>query len=215
MARYAIPEIIAIILLGGFAVAGLGYYVYWSVALAPAALMCFLLWFYRDPPRRIPADANLLLSPADGQIVEIAQDETAADGTRTLRILIFLNVFNVHVNRSPCAGRVRAVEYRPGKFLNALKSESTLANERNTLTIEPAAPLSGPIQVRQIAGVLARRIVCTARADDQLAAGQRFGMIKLGSRTEIYAPADSRWEILVKVGDRVRGGATILARLRA
>lgn len=215
MARYARLEVAGIVLLGGLAVVLLAMYAHWAVALLPTALMAFLLWFYRDPPRRIPAGAELLLAPADGRVVEIATAEPAPDGGRVLRILIFLNVFNVHVNRSPCAGRVTAVAYRPGRFLNALKAESTAVNEANTLTLDPAEPLPGPIRVRQIAGVLARRIVCAAQPGDALAAGERYGMIKLGSRTELVAPADPRWELCVKVGDRVRGGSTILAKLRS
>jgi phosphatidylserine decarboxylase len=131
-----------------------------------------------------------------------------------IRLTIFLSVFDVHLNRSPCAGRVTEVDYRPGAFLNALKSEADTRNESNRLEIEPAGPLPGPVAVRQIAGVLARRIVCTAQPGDELAAGERFGMIKLGSRTELLLPEDPRWELRVALRDHVTAGVTPVARLR-
>lgn len=182
---------------------------YW--AIAPAVLTLGLLSFYRDPPRRVPQERGVLLAPADGRVVEVARGGAGGE----LRILIFLSVANVHVNRSPCAGRVLRVEYRPGQFLNALMAESTERNESNALSIEPDEPLPGPIVVRQIAGVLARRIVCVARPGETLQVGQRYGMIKLGSRTELRAPDDPRWQVCVRVGQAVRGGLTVLARLTA
>lgn len=212
MTSYARTEVLVITLVGA-ALAAIAWWWGgpWS-ALAPAALALALLSFYRDPPRRIPPGADLLLSPADGKVVEISRDVALPDGRRGLRIVIFLSVLNVHVNRSPCAGNVTAVRYQPGKFLNALNPESNRQNESNTLTLSPRSPLAGPIEVRQIAGLLARRIVCAARIGDTLEAGQRYGMIKLGSRTEITAPEDSRWQVAVRVGQSVAGGTTILAR---
>jgi phosphatidylserine decarboxylase len=215
MARYALKEVIVIALLSVLLTTLLAAYIHWGAALAPAALMLFLLWFYRDPPRRIPPGDNLLLSPADGWILEVQRDVPDADGTRMLRIAMFLSVFDVHVNRAPCAGRVTGIDYRRGKFMNALNAESSFANESNTLTLEPNAPLPGPVRVKQIAGGLARRIVCTPRNGDVLAAGERFGMIKLGSRAELWIREDHRWEVLVAPRRHVRGGATVLARLRS
>lgn len=184
-------------------------------APVPAFAFLALLSFYRNPPRRPPVGDDFILAPADGKVVEITHDAISSDGGgRVLRIMIFLAVYDVHVNRSPCAGRVEEVTYRPGAFLNALRAEADTRNECNRLTIDPRPPLPGPVRVRQIAGVLARRIVCTARVSDELAAGQRFGMIKLGSRTEVCVPADPAWQVAVSVGDKVRAGLTVLARYR-
>lgn len=213
LASYARTETTLIIAGGGALTAAAGYFLGWW-ALAPAVLTLAALSFYRDPPRRIPAGDRLILAPADGKIVDVLRDATndESDG-REVRIVIFLSVANVHINRSPCAATVKAVQHRPGRFLNALAAESTESNERNELTLDPAGPLPGPIHVRQIAGALARRIVCVAQPGDTLAAGQRFGMIKLGSRTVIRLPEDPRWEIAIQVGDAVRAGRTVLARL--
>lgn len=211
LAPYARAEEALIIALGAVATAAT-VWLAGAWALAPALLALALLSFYRDPPRRIPGGDNLILAPADGRITEVG-NATSPDGAPQLRIVIFLSVANVHVNRAPCAGVVRSVDYRPGLFLNALRPDSTERNESNTLTLDPAPPLRGPIVVRQIAGVLARRIVCAARPGHSLVAGQRFGMIKLGSRTEIRLPADPRWNVRVRVGDTVHGGTTILAAL--
>jgi phosphatidylserine decarboxylase len=211
IAPYARTEVAAITVCGTAVTAGVAWLAGWW-ALLPAVLAAALLSFYRDPPRRVPSDPRALLAPADGRVVEIEAAAPDPDGRPCLRILIFLSVANVHVNRAPCAGQVTAVEYRPGQFLNALRAESTAANESNRLTLTPAAPLPGPVHVRQIAGVLARRIVCRAVPGDALSAGQRYGMIKLGSRTELVAPADARWQVAVRVGQCVRAGTTVLAR---
>jgi phosphatidylserine decarboxylase len=214
MAPYARVEEVLTLVVGGAVVALVAVLGGWW-ALVPGTVVAFLLSFYRDPPRRVPRGDNLIISPADGKVVEITRNLTGPDGQPALKIMVFLSVFNVHVNRAPCAGRVRAVEYRPGQFLNALRPEADTRNEANTLLLEPAAPLVGPIRIRQIAGVLARRIVCAARSGDSLTAGQRYGMIKLGSRTEILLPEHPDWEILVRVGAKVKGGLTVLARLAA
>jgi phosphatidylserine decarboxylase len=182
-------------------------------AILPGLLTLALLSFYRDPPRAIPPGDRLVLSPADGRIMSIERDWASPDGSRELRICIFLSVANVHVNRSPCAARVRAIEYTPGLFLNAMRPDATTRNENSLMTLDPRGPLPGPIRVRQIAGLLARRIVCAAKAGDELAAGQRFGMIKLGSQTEIRLPENAGWAVRVRSGDHVKGGSTILAEL--
>lgn len=214
MTAYARLEITLILLVGVLVTSATGH-LCGAWAALPAVLTLALLCFYRDPPRRIPPGENLVLAAADGRIVEVTPDVEGAHGQRVVRIMIFLSVLDVHINRSPCAGRVREVEYQPGEFLNALSGEADTRNESNAVTIDPAAPLPGPIRVRQIAGVLARRIVCTARPGDELAAGQRYGMIKLGSRTEVCLPVDPGWEVAVSVGDRVRAGRTVLARYSA
>lgn len=213
MARYARLEITLILLIGGVLTVASAILWHWW-ALLPGVLALALLMFYRDPPRRSPAGDDLLLAPADGKIVRIERDYRAAgDAPRELRIVIFLSVLDVHINRSPCAGTVTDVTHTPGEFLNALRSEATTRNENSLVTIRPRSPLPGPIHVRQIAGVLARRVVCTLWPGDELSAGQRFGMIKLGSQTELRAPEDSRWRLLVARGDPVKAGLTVLARL--
>lgn len=215
MASYARLEVSLILVIGLLLTVVVGYYCGWWATL-PALLVLALLAFYRDPPRRIPAGSNLLLSPADGRIMSVERGYVGPEGgPPELRICIFLSVLNVHVNRSPCAGRVTAIAYSPGLFLNALKPEATLRNENSLMTIEPAAPLPGPVRVRQIAGLLAKRIVCAAKVGDDLAAGERFGMIKLGSQTEIRVPDDPSWDVRVRAGENVSGGSTILAERKA
>lgn len=212
-ARYAKMEVAS--LLGGGAV--VSALVAWGAgwwALAPAGVAAALLSFYRDPPRKTPADARAVFAPADGRIVTIEPVEAGPEGGRALRIVVFLSVFNVHVNRSPCAGRVARVDYKPGKYVNALRGEADVVNESNAVEIEPAEPLPGPIRVRQISGALAKRIVCAVGPGARLRAGERYGMIKLGSRTEIVLPNADAWEVCVRVGDRARGGRTVLARVK-
>ena len=215
MAPYARLEVTLILLIGGAATIVAGILLHWW-ALLPGILTLALLMFYRDPSRTTPADDDLLLAPADGKITKIEPDYRA-DGSdrRELRLVIFLSVLNVHINRSPCAGTVTEVKYNPGEFLNALKPEATTRNENNLVTIQPQPPLPGPIHVRQIAGVLARRVVCTLKSGDEVSAGERFGMIKLGSQTELRVPADARWEVRVAQGDSVKAGLTVLAWLKS
>lgn len=212
MTRYAIPEVTVFTLVGAVATFAVGALL-GAWLLAPLALTLALLAFYRDPPRDVPDEPRALLAAADGVILRVLRNQPGPDGRPELRICIFLSVLNVHVNRSPCAGVVTALDYRPGRFLNALKAEATDQNESNTVTLDPAG-LPGPVRVRQIAGVLARRIVCAVRTGEKLSAGQRFGMIKLGSQTEVCVPEDPRWEVLVRDRQVVRGGRTVLARLR-
>jgi phosphatidylserine decarboxylase len=172
----------------------------------PVILACFFLWFFRDPERPIPAGPGEIVSPADGVVTASEWIETSA-GPR-LRLSIFLNVFDVHVNRSPVAGIVKAVEYRKGGFMNAMKPESVLNNEQTLVVIDAGGY---DISYKQIAGLLARRIVCTVKPGDRVERGQRVGMIKFGSRVDVLMPADAVPKI--KVGTRVRGGASILAVL--
>jgi phosphatidylserine decarboxylase len=208
IAPYASRDAALIAVVGGLATLGVGVWL-GGWAILPALLTLALLGFYRHPPRRIPSQPGLLLAPADGRIATIEQTRGPEGGR--LRIVIFLSVFNVHVNRSPCAGRVVTSQHRPGKFINALKNEADDLNESHTIALEPVPPLPGPICVRQIAGALARRIVCAAQVGDKLAAGQHYGMIKLGSRTEVVVPDDGCWSIAVRTGQTARAGVTILA----
>ncbi|MFN0134694.1 MAG: phosphatidylserine decarboxylase [Phycisphaerae bacterium] len=213
MAKYALLEVLLITLIGGGAtIAALVWLGPWS--LIPGVLTILLLQFYRDPPRWTPEGDNLLISPADGRIMSVERNwQPPGGGAAELRICIFLNVFNVHVNRAPCAGEVAAIDYSPGLFLNAMNPEATLKNENNLVTMMPTGPIPGPIRVRQISGLLAKRIVCELQVGDRVAAGERFGMIKLGSQTEIRVPEDARWKVSVAVGQKVYGGATVLASI--
>jgi phosphatidylserine decarboxylase len=162
--------------------------------------------FFRDPEREIPAGEDLVISPADGRVVEVASS-ASPDGAR---VAIFLSLFNVHVNRSPVSGRVRSVEYTPGAFKPAYDPGASTENERNTLAIDTP---SGRVGVSQIAGIVARRIRCYKKVGDSVSRGERIGYIAFGSRTELTLPPEA--EIVVSVGDRVRGGETVIARLAA
>ena len=177
-----------------------------ALTLLPVLFALFFLWFFRDPERRIPAGLGEIVSPADGVVTEAEWIETAA-GSR-LRLSIFLNVFDVHVNRAPVAGTVKAVEYREGSFLNAMKPESVIMNEQTLVVIDAGGY---EVSYKQIAGLLARRIVCSVKVGDRLERGQRVGMIKFGSRTDVLMPAEAVPQ--VKSGARVRGGSTVLAVL--
>lgn len=176
-------------------------------ALVPLLLAAFFLWFFRDPERRIPAEPGLLVSPADGKVTEIAP--TQMDGKLCTRISIFLNVFDVHVNRSPIAGVIREVVYQRGKFGNAMDAVSADANEQNIVSVEGEGMT---VMFKQIAGLIARRIVFNFKAGDTLARGQRVGLIKFGSRTDVIFPLPH--DLAVRVGDRVKGGSSVLARMR-
>jgi phosphatidylserine decarboxylase len=171
-----------------------------------------VIWFFRDPDRKIPGDAAAMLSPADGTVTDVGEvDEPDFPGGRAFRIGIFLSVFNVHVNRVPRTARVTAIRYYPGSFLDARHAECRVRNEQLWVDLQEAG--SGrPLRVKQIAGKIARRIVCWLRPGEEVRAGDRFGMIKFGSRTELYLPTNAAAEVLVKVGDRVKGGSTVLLR---
>jgi phosphatidylserine decarboxylase len=181
----------------------------WTAALGIVVGLA-LAGFFRDPERIPPAGDRLVVSPADGKVVAVqaeASREKSGDG-RT-RVSIFLSPLDVHINRAPIAGRVDDVSYRRGEFKAAYKQEASISNERNSLTIQGSD--GGAVDVVQIAGVLARRIVCYVKAGDRLDRGQRFGMIMFGSRVDLYLPERARVE--VAVGQRVRGGETVIGRL--
>lgn len=176
----------------------------WSIL--PLALAAFFLWFFRDPERTIPDAGGAVVSPADGKVTEVAR-VTAAGPPRS-RISIFLSVFDVHVNRSPIAGVIRDVRYQRGKFMNAMNPASAEHNEQNIVTVEGEGHT---VVFKQIAGVLARRIVFNKKAGDRVARGERVGLIKFGSRVDVLL--DPASTLQVKVGDRVKGGASVLAYL--
>jgi phosphatidylserine decarboxylase len=172
----------------------------------PLLLAAFFLWFFRDPQRTIPATPGQIVSPADGLITDAEWIETT-DGSR-LRISIFLNVFDVHVNRSPVSGTVKHVEFRKGEFLNAMKAESVVNNEQTLIVIDAGAY---EVSFKQIAGLLARRIVCNLKVGDKVERGQRVGLIKFGSRVDVLLPQEAN--LKVKTGSRVRGGSSVLAEI--
>jgi len=195
----------------GLAAWGLSH-VAWPLALVPAALFGFTLAFFRDPERKLPADPAALLSPADGTISDVVELEgSALMPEPCLRVGIFLSVLNVHVNRCPISGEVAALQHRPGKFLDARHPDASAQNEAQEIRL--VGPF--PVVVRQIAGLIARRIVCPLAVGQKLERGQRMGMIKFGSRTELLVPLRLKPVALVKVGDKVRGTATALVRVAA
>ena len=175
---------------------------WWSVV--PVGFAAFFLWFFRDPRRAIPGGEGLVVSPADGKVTSVERIATP-EGERT-RISIFLNVFNVHVNRAPVAGTVREVRYQKGAFVNAMDAASADRNEQNICVMD--ADDGYQVVFKQIAGLLARRIVFRQQVGDRLARGQRVGLIKFGSRTDLLLPADA--VIHVPVGSIVKGGSTVL-----
>lgn len=186
---------------------------WWPLALIPLVLLALVVYFFRDPPRQIPTAPGLLVSPADGVVAEVAElEHDEFIGGPALRIGIFLSIFNVHINRAPCAARVIKLRYSPGKFMNALNPASALHNENMWIGLEEAEPPHRPMIVRQISGAIARRIVCDLRPGQQLERGEKFGMIKLGSRTELIVPREDGLQVQVQVGQTVHGGATILIR---
>lgn len=195
---YALPLIAAAILIGWLT------HPVW--AIIPILLACFFLSFFRDPDREVPQVPGAIVSPADGKVTEVAP-VTSANG-RQIRISIFLNVFNVHVNRSPIAGVIRDVHYQRGKFLNAMNEASADLNEQNIVTVEADGQT---LIFKQIAGLLARRVVFYPKVGDRLERGQRIGLMKFSSRMDVILDGSAR--VNVKVGDHVKGGSTILAYL--
>lgn len=176
-----------------------------EVLFIPAAV--FVIAFFRDPERIIPGGLDSIVSPADGKIIKVERlKERRFLVKEPLRISIFMNVFNVHVNRAPSSGKVVDIIYNKGKFFSANLDKASLENEQNALILENVA--GKKFAFNQIAGLIARRIVCRARVGMNLAKGERFGMIRFGSRVDVYLPSDCR--VSVKVGDKVRAGASIL-----
>lgn len=182
------------------------------LALAGAVCGALVVWFFRDPPRRIPTGPGLVVSPADGKVVSVERTADAYVGERAVTVGIFLSIFNVHLNRSPVDARVVGLQYRPGKCLNALRPESVRENESLSILLEDLSPHRRPMIVRQITGAIARRIVCWVKPGQVLRRGERVGMIKLGSRTELVLPEYDDLQIEVRVGQSVKAGSSILAR---
>ena len=187
------------------AAAALGWFLFWWLAIVPALLAAFFLWFFRDPDRKVPAEPGLIVSPADGKVTDVSTMQI--NGQARTRISIFLNVFDVHVNRTPIAGVVKQVQYQKGRFGNAMGAVSSENNEQNIVTVEGEGQT---IIFKQIAGLLARRIVFSKNVGDTVMRGERIGLIKFGSRVDVVL--DPRVHVLVRVGDRVAGGSSVLAQ---
>jgi len=195
---YALPLLAAAALIGWLASP------VWAI---PAVLLAiFLLWFFRDPQRAIPAEAGAVVSPGDGKVTDVSP--MTVNGTQWTRISIFLSVFDVHVNRTPIAGVIRDIRYQRGKFVNAMSASSAEQNEQNIVTVEGDGHT---VIFKQIAGLLARRIVFNPKVGDRVQRGERIGLIKFGSRVDVLL--ESSAELQIKIGDRVRGGASVLAYL--
>jgi phosphatidylserine decarboxylase len=212
IAKYGWREVaLAFLLAAGMSVASWLARLPWLIA-AWAVLFLYVLWFFRSPRRNIPAEAGLLVAPADGKITDITDLDTAEYlNAPAVRIGIFMNIFNVHVNRSPADGVVDYIRYRRGRKVNAMRPDAGQVNECNAIGLRGTA--AGKVLVRQIAGLIARRIVCEPRLDRRLARGEIFGMIKFGSRVELILPRQAGLLIAARVGQRVRAGRDVLAKV--
>jgi phosphatidylserine decarboxylase len=195
--KFGIPPLVLAVIA---AVAG------WHLAAGILVLAtAFVFYFFRDPERRVPQEPGAVVSPADGRVVEITEE--TFNGRPGNRISIFLSIFNVHVNRAPVAGRIESVEYRPGKFYAAMRARASVENEQNVFRLETAR---GPVVVKQIAGWVARRVLAWKRVGATLDRGERLGMIRFGSRVDLWLPAEAR--IVVSKGQTVQGGSSIVAQ---
>jgi phosphatidylserine decarboxylase len=203
LAREGLPYVIIPVLLALVPL----YFGYWPIALVLLALAAFMAFFFRDPRRVVPQDENVIVSPADGRVTRVETLEPGNASSPTV-VSIFLSPLDVHINRAPLTGKILDVTYTQGKFLMATNEQASLLNEQNALTIRGEKVT---VVCKQIAGVLARRIVCWKRAGDELTRGERFGLIKFSSRTDLILPPEV--EVLVSKGMRVRGGATIIGRV--
>jgi phosphatidylserine decarboxylase len=220
LARAGLAELLvfsAVFFLLSLAVVLLGVFVHpWLLLLLVLTLApwLFVVSFFRDPKRSIPTDPDVLVSPADGTVTHVGElADPDFPGGRAFVISIFLSVFNVHVNRLPRSGRVVGLRYYPGEFVDARAADCSVRNEQFWIDLIDAQT-GGLVRVKQIAGAIARRIVCWLRLDEEVRAGERLGMIKFGSRTEVSVPAELVQEALVKVGDTVHGGSSLLLRLK-
>ncbi len=219
--RYGLPQaaifpVIVLIIMAAVFLAARTLLAGWGVIAIEFVLLIVLVWvlaFFRDPLRKIPEGNNILLAPADGVVadIETLEEETVIGG-KALRIGIFLNIFNVHINRVPCAVKIDGVSYRKGRFVNAMSPHAGRVNESNDIAMTRLDEPCDRLLVRQISGAVARRIVCQAKKGQELSCGEKFGMIKFGSRTELYVPIREEAKCQVAVGDKVKAGLTILVR---
>ena len=179
----------------------------WSIPVWIIAL--FVLQFFRDPPREIPQTVGAVLSPADGRVIKVERAQDPYGQREAILISVFMNVFNVHSNRSPVDGKIEQIQYFPGKFVNADLDKASLENERNAIVLKTADAQT--VTFVQVAGLIARRILCYVKAGDALTRGQRYGFIRFGSRVDVYLPVDA--DVKVSIGDKVSATTTILAML--
>ena len=185
---------------------GAAFLLYWYVSAAVLVLLAlFVFSFFRDPDRVIPVGPGAIVSPADGRVVVVTEEKNA--GRPGQRLSIFLAIWNVHVNRAPASGTITNVDYRPGKFFAAMRERASLENEQNVFTLSTEA---GEIVFKQIAGLIARRVVSWKRPGEQVLRGERIGLVRFGSRVDVWLPKGA--EILVKVGENVKGGSSLIAR---
>lgn len=216
--KYGLPQVavypgLCVLIMAAFAAAAVKIPALWIIVAIFGIILIWALSFFRDPKRDISTDEKLLLSPADGTVSDIEEvDEPNFIGGRAKRIGIFLSVFNVHINRTPCKVRIENITYRPGKFINAMNPNCGKVNESNDIAMTRLPMPSEKLLVRQVSGAIARRIVCDAQRGQEFTGGVIFGMIKFGSRTELYLPAQSSAQIKVKIGDKVNAGITVLAK---
>jgi len=192
--------------------AGLSFRPVITIEITLAIILVWSLAFFRDPYRAVPQDDNLLLAPADGKITDIETVQNDFIGGEALRIGIFMSIFNAHINRAPCDVKAEKITYKKGRYKNAANPQSGRVNESNDLWLTRTNKPQDKLIVRQISGAIARRIVCEAAEGQKLAGGEKFGMIKFGSRTELYLPANGHTKLLVKVGNKVKAGLAPLVR---
>ena len=217
LTRYGLPQVVVYPLIVLVLMLTLFLVFRPALWLIPVEIFLFFVFvwifsFFRDPERKIPYDGKVLLSPADATITDIDVLEDSALGVKALRIGMFLSVFNVHVNRMPCSARVEKVVYKKGKFKNAMSPEAYKINEANDTLITRLDEPKEKLLVRQITGAVARHIVCEAKEGGEYKQGEKFGMMKFGSRAELYLPEGNHYEVAVKIGDPVRAGLTPLVR---
>lgn len=204
MAKEGIPFLVASLLVAGFFFAT-GHPRVGAAFLIPTL---FIAYFFRDPDRQPPEGEGLVLSPADGKVIGIENVSASPTGAAALKVSIFLSVFDVHINRAPVAGRIDRIDYQKGRFLIASDEAASAQNERNTFVLDTR---HGRIAFSQVAGMIARRIVCWKKPADDVVQGEKVGMIRFGSRVDLYVPPAAKLD--VKVGDRVKGGETIIGRV--
>lgn len=221
LTKYGLPEVVVyptavVVLMAAMGLVGPAWLPYWAVVAGEVILAIVLAWalmFFRDPHREPPQDDNVLLAPADGTITDVGMvEESEFIGGPALRVGIFLSIFNTHINRAPCDAKVEKIVYRPGKYINAMSPQAGKVNESNNLSMVRTSHPQDRLLVRQISGAIARRIVCAAQEGQRLAGGEQFGMIKFGSRTELYLSASQGAECTVRIGDKVKAGITPLVK---
>jgi phosphatidylserine decarboxylase len=214
--QVAVYPVVVLVVMVVWPLAGKPFLPLWAILSVEALLAVILIWilmFFRDPYRSPPSDDNLLLAPADGRVTDIeVVDEDNFIGEAALRIGIFLSIFDTHINRAPCNAKVEKITYKKGKYKNAANPQSGRVNESNNLGLLRTDSPQQRLIVRQISGAIARRIVCDASEGKELSCGEKFGMIKFGSRTELYVPAIENAKCLVRIGDKVKAGLTPLVR---